>query len=134
MFGTCLLIGMFLDASSEEQKMFHVCLVQLLSHSPHGLVCHPRQAARTGPLRKQQITPPDHYVVLVMIIYIILEAHAWYSICIATDNCCQTDIVGGFGCNENNCARIDTNQNQWRPLLPPPPLPPLLGKKTFNAI
>ena len=95
-------MGMFLDAFSEEKKKFHVCLPRQLSPSPHSLVCHPRQAARTGPLRKQQITPPDHYVVLVMIIYIILEAHAWYSVCIVTDNGCQTDIVGSFGCNENN--------------------------------
>jgi hypothetical protein len=62
-----------------------------------------------------------------MIIYIILEAHAWYSICIATYNDCQTDIVGGFGCNENNCTGMDKNQNQWRPSLSPPLPPPPLG-------
>jgi hypothetical protein len=54
-----------------------------------------------------------------MIIYIILEAHAWCSVYIASDNGHQTYIVGGFVCNENNCAGMDKSM-----MGPTRPLPP----------
>ncbi len=44
-----------------------------------------------------------------MIIWIPKEAQIWNSIAIVIEDGHQSDIFGGFGCNENSCAKMENN-------------------------
>ena len=50
----------------------------------------------------------------------IIASSLWwlFSVSIVTGNGCWAGIVGGFGCNKNNCAGMNKHRHRRRP--PPP--------------